>query len=160
MTTDMTATTNLLFSIFDRFYRAITEDCWPCTKCCPNSTIDDHEPQCLSQGLPAKQTCPLDFKTEACATAKPAAKPTTIITQPASHRNCQSEGVVNSTIVVVHYYHTTANSPLWMGVSIGMLVIFAVGIPLLLFIRRPRFNNYSISYRKYLLPGILFFFSL
>jgi hypothetical protein len=116
-----------------RFYREITEDCWPCTKCCPDSTPDELEPQCLSQGLPTKQSCRLDVKTEACAHA-PTPKNVYIDINATNHRNSSKSGDSrvgvnhNATIIVQYNIITKSDHSIWAFVGTGTLFCLLVGV--------------------------------
>lgn len=50
------------------YYRAVTEDCHPCSLCCDDSKDEDKEKQCIEQtSLSANQVCRYDVNTIKCA---------------------------------------------------------------------------------------------
>ncbi|XP_048587110.1 tumor necrosis factor receptor superfamily member 10B [Nematostella vectensis] len=56
------------------YQEPIVYDCWPCSKCCPNSTDDDLVPACLDQGLPRERSCTLDTRNRNCPEVEPYSK--------------------------------------------------------------------------------------
>lgn len=120
----------IYFLVYHSFYRSITEDCWPCTKCCPDSKPDDVEPQCLNQGLPTEHSCRLDFKTQECA-SKPTPKSNSEDSKNKNISNGSVDGSVgrnNGTIIVRYHIITKMDQNIWIFIGIGVFLILLVGV--------------------------------
>ena len=133
----------------DRYYRAVTGDCHPCSWCCSDSKDEDIEKQCSEQtSLPANKICRYDVNTIMCAPAKDSSSAQAMLVPTSGSKDgmAAQRGEGNST------------STLWLIAVVSCLAFdlcALLGVMLVCCYRKQMLSQFACNgcvtgYRKYL----------